>query len=323
MNDSAPHGGPSPFDEFGMVRARADHLLDVGRAEQALTMLQGDPRTATDAGALVLMAQCYHQLDRDRDAVEAAERSLAVDPERPGGWLMLALARLAEGRPVDAVPAAERGVELAPWFPPAHGVAARAYAELGRFEPAHDHAHKVLALDPDGPAGWIALCRVHIAQQRWDEAAMAANQALGRDPENGEARVLLGIAQVNSSRSSGRAQAMETIAATLRDNPDQDGIRRFLIDVALHSRPKPHIWLPIIAISFFATGLGLLLFLIVWTATLSQMWRSIPADIRRLVWADRRARYKILAVGTVLVAIWVYLLVSMALAVANAGATTA
>ena len=197
-------------------------------------------------------------------------------------------------------------------------MAARVYAELGRFDPALHHAHKVLELDPDGPAGWIALSRVQIAQQRWDDAAMAANQALGRDPENGEARVLLGVAQANSPRSIGRAQAMETLAATLRDNPDQERIRQFLIDVALNSRPKPWVWLPIIAISLIATGLGLFLFLTVWTATLVQTWRSIPSDIQRLVIADRKTRYKILAVGAVLVAFWGYLIVAVYLALSTA-----
>ena len=320
MTEPLSDGGASPFDQFDLVVARAEHLLDIGRAEEALAVVQGDARTATDARALVVLAQCYHQLDRDREAADAAERSLAVDPERPGGWLLLALARLGEGRPVDAVPAAERGVELAPWFAPAHGVAVRVYSELGRFDQAQHHAHKVLELDPDGPAGWVSICRLEIARQRWDEAAMAANQALERDPENDEARILLGMAQVNSPRGSGREQAMATIAATLRDNPDQEALRRFLIDVALHSRPKPQIWLPIIAISILATGLGLLLFLIAWTATLYQTWNSISTDIRRLVWADRRTRYKIVAVGTVLVAIWLFLLISVATAASGASA---
>ncbi len=308
----------SPAD-FDTVVARAQHLLDIGRADDALAMLRADQRTATDAGALVTIAHCHLQLDDDGDAAEAAEQSVAVDPERPGGWMMLALARLAQGRPVDAVPPARRGVELAPWFPGAHTVAARVYGELGRFEPALHHAHKVLELDPDGPAGWIALCRVQIAQQRWDEAAMAANEALGRDPESKEARVLLGAAQANSSHANGRAKAMETLATTLRDNPDADAIRQFLIDVALNSRPKPHVWLPIIVVSIFATGVGLLIFLSVWTATLIQTWQSIPSDIQRLVLADRKARSKILAVGIVVAALWLFLLAGVVLVLVDVG----
>ena len=66
--------------------------------------------------------------------------------------------------------------------------------------------------------------------------------------------------------------------------------------------------MPIIAISFFTGGLGLILLLVVWSVTLYQLWQSIPADIRRLIWSDRQARYKILAVGTVVGAIWLVVL---------------
>lgn len=295
-------------DEIDIIVARAEHLLDIGRAEEAVGLLLGDSRSGNDAGALVVLAHCYHRLDRDAEAEDAAERCLAIDPERVGGWMMLALSRLAAGRPVDAVPPATRAIELAPWFYGAHSMMSRVLAELGRFPQATVHAHKTMELDPDGTSGWIALCRLALAQQKWDEAAMAATEALSREPENDEARVLLSVAQVNSTSPGGRAMAMETLVATLRDNPDQDAVRKFLIEVALHSRPKPQLWLPIIAISFFTGGLGLILLLIVWSVTLYQLWQSIPADIRRLIWADRQARYKILAVGTVVGAIWLVVL---------------
>ena len=291
-------------DDIDITVARSDRLLEIGRAAEALDLLQSDPRTPTDAGALVTVAHCYHRLDRDREAIEAAEAALAIDPDHVGGLLLLALARLSSGLPSEAVAPATRAVQVAPWFRGSHSVMARVMAELGRFPQATFHAHKTMELDPDGPSGWIALCRVQLAQQRWEDAAMSARQALGRDPENDEARVLLSLAQVNGPAADGRAQAMDTLVDTLRDNPDQDAVRQFLIEVALHSRPKPQLWLPLIVLSLFTGGLGLLLILLIWTATLIQLRSSIPPDVRRLIWADRAARFKILAVVGIVAAIW-------------------
>lgn len=298
-------------DDIDITVARSEHLIDIGRAAEALDLLRSDARTPTDAGALVTVARCCHRLERDREAIEAAEAALAIDPDNVGGLLLLALARLSSGWPTEAVDPAARAVQLAPWFRGSHAVMARVFAELGRFPQATFHAHKTMELDPDGPSGWISLCRVQLAQQRWQDAAMSARQALGRDPEDQEARVLLSLAQVNGPGSDGRAQAMDTLVDTLRDNPDHDGVRQFLIEVALQSRPRPQLWVPVILVSLFTGGVGLIVILVIWTATLVQLRSSIPADVRRLVWADRAARYKIVAVVSIVAVVWAVVVIAL------------
>lgn len=292
------------MDDFDRVIERAERLLDVGRPDEAAEILSADGRTATDARALAVLSRAAYQRDDYDGAVGHAERALALDPDLVGGWQMLALSRLATNRPVDAVPASLKAVALAPMFSGAHAVAARAHAELGRFDQATFHAHKAMELDPDGPRGWIALTRVQLAQQRWEDAAQSALAALGRDPESAEARVLLSVAQASAPGKRGRELAMATLVETLRDNPDEEDIRRFLIDVSLGSLPDRRLWLILIAVTFFTRGLGLILMLIVLTVTVISTWRSIPPDIRRLVWADKRGRYRVIVAALVIGGLW-------------------
>ncbi len=305
------------MDSFELVIERADRLIDVGRPEEAIEMLTADGRSSMDARAQVVLARATYRLDRNDESIAAAERALAIDPDEVGGWQMLALGRLATGRPVDALPAVQKAVELAPWFSGAHGLAAQVYAELGRFEPATSHAHRTMELDPDGARGWIALTRVHLAQQRWDDAAQSARSALERDPENAEAKVLLSAAQASVPGRRGRELAMETLVETLRDNPDSDGVRRFLIDVALGSSPDRRFWLILIGLTFFVRGLGLLAMLVVWTYTVLSTWGSIPPDVRRLIWADRQGRYRVVVGAVVVAGLWLTLVGFVVWAIAS------
>ena len=177
-------------------------------------------------------------------------------------------------------------------------------SELGRFEQAMSHAVLARRLAPDLTAGWLAVARVDLARRRWSDAAQSCLAALRLDPDDAEAKVLLGVAQVAGNGRAGRVQAMETLAATLRDNPDSEQVRRMLIAVAWGEGPSL-LWTVLLTMIAIATGgVGLVALLGVWTYSVWQRWSTVPVDIRSLVWADRVSRRKILVGLTVLALPW-------------------
>jgi tetratricopeptide (TPR) repeat protein len=293
-----------------MTRAadRADQLLSLGRASEALDVVSADPETATDADALVVASRCHHRLGQYERALTLAGAALGVDPERLGGRLMLAVSLLSLDRPVDALAPARRAVQQAPYHAGAHQVLARVLSDLGRFEEATIHANQARSLQPDDTAGWVTLARVQLAQQRWHDAAMSARAALALDPEDDEAKVLLGVAQFSGRGRRGRVEAMETLVGALRDNPDQEHIRQLLIEVAWAGGPSlaaVAVWALIAA---GTSGAGLLVMVVIWTVRAVRRWQTVPADVRRLIWADRQARWRVVIAGSALGLFWLGLL---------------
>ena len=84
---------------------RANHLLAVGRAHEALSLLSADDETPSDGEALVTVARCHYRLGDHRAALEAAGAATSVDPDLAGGWLMIALGQRAVDRIGDGVQA--------------------------------------------------------------------------------------------------------------------------------------------------------------------------------------------------------------------------
>jgi predicted Zn-dependent protease len=294
---------------------RADHLLKVGRAQEALDVLSADGDTPRNADALVLTSRCYHRLGRDGDALEMANAALATDPDHVGAWLMQALSLSFLGRPGEALPPARRAVELAPHHAGSHRVMAMVLSDLGRFHEATVHAHRTRSLNPDDAAGWITLVRVQLAQQQWHDAEMSARAALALDPQSDEAKVLLGVAQYSGRGRQGRLEAMETLVGALRENPDQHHVRRLLMEVAWAGGPSLQAMAVWALIAAATSGAALVVMVVIWTVRTAGRWRTVPPDVRRLIWADRRAKWRIIAVGGALGLFWLGL-VALVVAVA-------
>jgi tetratricopeptide (TPR) repeat protein len=129
---------------------RADHLLEVGRAEEALSVAMratsADPQSYH---AWCRVARSQIKLERFSDAVTSAERALALSPEGAWGHLLRALALRRLRRLEEAMDSAKTAV---------------------RLDPSYREAHT--------QRGWILR-----DQRRWKELAEVADSILHRWPE--------------------------------------------------------------------------------------------------------------------------------------------
>jgi tetratricopeptide (TPR) repeat protein len=306
-------GSTAPRPVAASTVNRADHLIAIGRAEEARALLLGDPDTARSPDALVTLSHAYDKLGRYQDALGAAQAATALAPESASACLMMAVALMKLDRPVDAFEPARRGLQLAPQHYGAHQIMARVLSDLGRFEPAQHHVDQVLALDPDGTSGWVTLCRLRLAQRQWAEAEEAARRALRADPGSDEAKLLLSVAQASAGGSAKRNEAMETLIASLRTNPDQAHVKDLLIEL-VKPTGMPIPWV-VATLLIVAGGGGIVL--VAWAMWVWGRWRRTPPDVRRLVWTDRRARWRITLGLAVAAVVCVGFTIATVLAVAD------
>ncbi len=143
---------------------RAETLMAVGRHDDALELLgEASAADPSDARPFCLRANCHLSLGRGWLAVEAARGALALEPSNAWALRMTALGwRMVPGRSLDALDAAARSLELEPNEPAAHRVHALALSDDGRNRDAEQAAARALELNPNDPesmktAGLVAL----------------------------------------------------------------------------------------------------------------------------------------------------------------------
>jgi arylsulfatase A-like enzyme/Flp pilus assembly protein TadD len=143
----------------------AEALLDLGRKDEAVTLLQ-----------------------------EARERGVDDESVRRG----LALGHLARGRPEAAARTLEH--DASSRDPETLVVLGRALAQSGKPAEAHRLFERALAIDPSYPAVGIDLGILSMMEGRLDEARTELEQALGRDPYHAEGWNALGVIHSRQNR---------------------------------------------------------------------------------------------------------------------------
>jgi tetratricopeptide (TPR) repeat protein len=307
MTAGGQHTYPSPDGAASNDRTvyRADQLIDIGRAQEAYDLLRSDPAIHANADALITLSRAADKLQRYGEAYNAARAVTTIEPNRESGWLLLAVALVRMDRPWEALDPARRGLAIAPEHYGSHRIMASVLTDMGHFDEAQIHVSRTMQLDPGGTSGWIALTRLEMARQRWSDAEKSARAALAIDPESDEARVLLGVAQASAGGSRKEAAAMETLVSSLRSNPDQAHVRELIIYMAkprIMQLPRPIVTLLIVI------GIGGVL-PVIWAGHILHSWHHVPADVKRLVWADRKARWQVIGMLAGSVAILVGLVV--------------
>lgn len=166
---------------------RAEALLDLGRYADAERMIRSHlAGNAESAHALRMLTSVLLHQDRDREAVDAGRRAVAVDPEDARGHVLLASGLAAIDEQNEAVHVAREATRLAPYDWSTHytlGLALRSGRrprsrqalacanEAIRLAPHQTHAHNL-----------AGLCLDDLKQVK--ESDRAFREALRLDPAN-------------------------------------------------------------------------------------------------------------------------------------------
>lgn len=144
-------------DPAAAERIRA--LLDLGRAEEALTALAPALAAAPDDSDLLLLrVTALHRLDRDGEAIAAADLGLAADPDHPGLHMLRSSVLDRRGDRAGAYEAAVEAARLAPFVPATHRqVALVLVQDIGTQERALAVAAHALSLDPGDPDSHVTM----------------------------------------------------------------------------------------------------------------------------------------------------------------------
>jgi tetratricopeptide (TPR) repeat protein len=197
----------------------ARHHINTGRAEKALAVLADGPADlALSLDGWFLRTLALYRLERYEQAIAAAERGLAVDPEAPG---LLHLAGLAYMQRSDLA-SAERSYLAALRLDPTDADIFCSYARLcalgGQLDKARRLLDEAARLEPEA----TEILRVrwsiaHLAGDRQEEARLSG-QLLALAPEDPQAHVMASLSR------GPRAAARHLGQAARLDPGDTDNV---------------------------------------------------------------------------------------------------
>jgi adenylate cyclase len=130
-----------------------------------------------------VLSEAYLWKKQYDQAIAAAERAIALDPNNADGYANLGSILVNAGRPEETVSLIEKAMRLNPRYPPWYLVnLGSAYRETGRYEEALAPLKKVLTLNPNfGPAHLnLAACYAELG--RLEEARAEGAEVLRVNP---------------------------------------------------------------------------------------------------------------------------------------------
>ncbi len=206
-------------DPAASAVARAEALLDVGRAAQALAAVAAVP-PGGDADADTVRAHCLLALGRHREAMQSLQAAVEVEPDHLGACLARSIV-LAELRdPTGSLSAAERAVALAPDSTPAHFLLGLAQLRAGGVNAARRTADALVVADPQNALPHHLLGAVAQAQHDLHLAEHAYRASLAVDPDDAEVATALGEVLAGMGRTQ---ESNEVLAGVIRSDPVESG----------------------------------------------------------------------------------------------------
>ena len=203
-------------DDTEQTVAKAEHLIDLGRGAQALSLLAGvlagNPQHAR---ALTLTARAYLQSGDRYLALEAAQKAHMAGPGQDWPLRLMALTNHQLGRHPAAIAAARAAIELAPATWLNHHVMAVAVegTDPAVALAAAEHARR---LAPWEPSIHVLLSSMAIRSGDLPSAKVHCREALRLDPQNAAALNDLGRIELSSNNP---LAAAERFADALRQDP--------------------------------------------------------------------------------------------------------
>lgn len=199
--------------------ARARELILRDRDGQAMELLLGllrnHPENAANIEAMLALAHLH--ADRHPQALEHANRAIAVEPDFAWAHLLAGTALAGMGHKLQAVPALEQAIALDPQDSPAYSALGRLLSDLGRVHDAYAAAGRGVELEPHRAASHFAMGYVlHDANPA--EARRAYLKTLELEPDHVQAKHnLAGLAAQKGDWHG----ASEGMANVLADDPSQ------------------------------------------------------------------------------------------------------
>jgi zinc protease len=189
----------------------ADPALDAGMEaidrgdwdEAARLLEEGLGRAPGDALGWAILALAALVCRRPGRALEAAERAVALDPERGLAHRVHARALLVHGLVPEAREALARARSLEPADADALGHYAGLAAEAGEPRKALSAAERATEIDPEGSDGWWGLGVALDAVGQAGQALEAAEKALALAPKDPSAENLVGWLRLRAGDAKG------------------------------------------------------------------------------------------------------------------------
>ena len=173
---------------------QARRLVDAGRAQAALDLLDGLGTGSDDARQLHVRGLAYYHLADAVRAIPLLERArseLADGAERQHATEVLGLALMLAGRAVDALPHLETAVQARRSPEVAH-VLAQAAVQAGQPDTARRALALALGFDQDRAEAFVATGQLMARLDMHDMAEVALRAAVARNPTVIQAHYLLG-----------------------------------------------------------------------------------------------------------------------------------
>jgi len=169
------------------------------------------------------LALCYYDQGNSlKDALDAIDRAISLNPIHPGLHTIRSGILHGLERYKEALTAADKTISLDPEFAPGWFYRGNAQFGLRLLSDAEESANKALELDPDLQSASNLLSMVLRMQQRFDEAEVNISRHLERDPEDPWTFATAGWTALNRGDQD---KAQELFREALRLNPEMEHAR--------------------------------------------------------------------------------------------------
>ena len=134
-------------------------------------------------------AYCKHadallEMGRASEALQSAQKALALDIQQSEPWFEGCRALLAMDRADEALQHAEEGLQRKPASSWGHRLRSTAFSMLSRHSEALEEADEALRLTPEEPLAMRRRARCLYSLDRDEEALAQVNAAISTDPES-------------------------------------------------------------------------------------------------------------------------------------------
>lgn len=263
--------------------AKARGLLDLGRPREALPLfLKVSAQDPNNYAAIVSSAVCHLHLEEYKNALEYAEKAIALSPEDEWGHRVRSITLGNLDRKNEALEEALEAVRLAPELPEAHNTLVRARLRCNDVKGAQEAAKGLIVLAPADTETWLLAGVVEIAADNKYTAEKYLKKALEIDPLSAQARNALGMLAMRADGKS--KEAIEHIEAAVRLDPTNTWGAESLYS-EMSALPVMLVYLlllPIILIGFVISPLYSLVFLVVAIYTIIKTFVTNAMNRRKL-----------------------------------------